>query len=357
MNWSSQTMKQQKMKPIRVGIIGGSGYTGVELLRLLALHPYATPCCITSRTQAGQLVAETFPSLRGVIDLQFTDPQHSMLTECDVVFSAAPNGIAMTYARQLLAANVKFIDLSADFRLRDAQLWEKWYGAQHVCPELLQQAVYGLPEIHRQRIQQASLVANPGCYPIAVQLGYLPLLENDLIDLEYLIADVKSGISGAGRTANLETSLAETADSFKAYAVPGHRHQVEIRQELEQVAGQSVNLVFIPHLLPIIRGIHATLYGRLKQTDVDLQSLYQQRFADEPFVDVVPPGSHPDTRSVRGTNTCRIAVHRPQDGDTVVVLVVEDNLVKGAAGQAIQNMNLMFGYPESSGLDGLALVP
>ena len=346
-----------KPKPIKSGIIGGAGYAGLELLRLLARHPHATPTCITSRTLAGTAVAETFPSLRGAVDLAFVLPEQSALAQCDVVFSAAPKGVAMKYAPQLLDAGVKLIDLSADFRISDAHLWEKWYGMPHACPELLEQAVYGLSEVNREAIRKAQLVANPGCYPTAVQLGYLPLIENRLIDLDHLIADAKSGVSGAGRQASLATALGEAAESFKAYAVPGHRHLPEMEQELERLAGRPAGLVFTPHLLPIIRGIHATLYGRLLQTDVDLQALYEQRFAAEPFVDVLPAGAHPDTRSVRGANTCRIAIHRPQGGDTVVVLVVIDNLLKGAAGQAVQNMNLMFGMAETAGLEALALVP
>lgn len=353
-------MKTKPPKPpksISVGIIGGAGYAGLELLRLLARHPDATPVCVTSRSLAGQAVADTFPSLRGAVDLAFTPPQASTLAHCDVVFCATPKGVAMQYAERLLNAGVKLIDLSADFRLTDARLWEAWYGKPHACPALLEQAVYGLSEINREKIRKAQLVANPGCYPVAVQLGFLPLIENRLIDLDHLIADAKSGVSGAGRQASLATSLGEAAESFKAYAVPGHRHLPEMQQELERLAGRPVGLVFTPHLLPIIRGIHATLYGRLIRTEVDLQALYEERFAAEPFVEVLPAGAHPDTRSVRGANTCRIAVHRPQGGDTVVVLVVEDNLVKGAAGQALQNMNLMFGLPETAGLDGLALVP
>lgn len=353
------------MTQIKAGIIGGSGYTGMELLRLLARHPSAAPACVTSNNYAGRGVAEVFPALRGVAkiaDLTFTPVDEAALAQCDLVFSATPNGVAMGYAEGLLDAGVKFIDLSADFRFKDAQEWARWYGKEHDCPALLEQAVYGLPEINRQRIRDARLVANPGCYPTAVQLGYLPLIENQLIDLDHLIADVKSGVSGAGRKASLDTALGEAADSFKAYAVSGHRHAPETAQELAQLAGQPVGLVFTPHLLPIIRGIHATLYARLTPTaaaeaDVDLQQIYQARFADEPFIDVLPAGSHPDTRSVRGSNVCRMAVHRPHDGDTVVVLVVEDNLVKGAAGQALQNMNLMFGLPETAGLDSVALVP
>ncbi len=349
------------MKQIKAGILGGAGYAGMELLRLLARHPHAQPVCITSRAQAGQAVADEFPFLRGAVDLNFIAPDSPELRQCEVVFCATPSGVAMGCAPELLAAGAKVIDLSADFRLQDAQLWAQWYGQPHACPELLPQAVYGLPETQRARLGGASLVANPGCYPTAVLLGYLPLLENRLIDPAALIADVKSGVSGAGRAANVATALGEAADSFKAYAASGHRHQPEIVQELTHLAGQAVDLVFTPHLLPIIRGIHATLYGRLTPaarhlSAADLREIYAQRFAAEPFVDVLPLGAHPDTRSVRGANMCRIAVHRPP-GNTVVVLVVEDNLVKGAAGQAIQNMNLMFNLRETDGLTALALVP
>ena len=356
------------MTQFKAGIIGGSGYTGMELLRLLARHPHAQAACVTSNTHAGRGVAEVFPALRDVADyreLAFTavdsvdTVNEGALAQCDVVFSATPNGVAMEYADGLLRAGVKLVDLSADFRLKDARLWAKWYGKEHTAPELLADAVYGLPEINRARIRDARLVANPGCYPTAVLLGFLPLIENRLVDFGHLIADVKSGVSGAGRKASLTTALGEAADSFKAYAASGHRHQPETAQELAQLAGEAVGLVFTPHLLPIIRGIHATLYGILTPagTDTDLQALYAARYAGEPFVDVLPPGSHPDTRSVRGANVCRLAVHRPGDGDTVVVLAVEDNLVKGAAGQAVQNMNLLCGLPETAGLDGVALVP
>ena len=342
---------------IKVGVIGGTGYTGVELLRLLATHPQADLKVITSRGEAGRKVTELFPSLRGYVDLAFTEPDNKALSACDVVFSATPNGVAMTNARELLAAGVKFIDLAADFRLKDAALWEKWYGVPHACPELLAEAVYGLPEVNRTSIKKARLIANPGCYPTAVQLGFLPLLENDLVDSQHLIADAKSGVSGAGRKAEVHTLFSEAADTMKAYAVGGHRHWPEIRQGLEAVHGKPVGLTFVPHLAPIIRGIHATLYARLKKTDVDLQALYEKRYAAEPFVDVLPPDSHPETRSVRGANVCRIAVHRPQGADTVVVLSVIDNLVKGAAGQAVQNMNILFGLNEKLGLDAPALLP
>jgi N-acetyl-gamma-glutamyl-phosphate reductase len=341
---------------IKVGVVGGTGYTGVELLRLLAQHPQVELKAITSRGEAGQKVADMFPSLRGRVDIAFETPQDARLGECDVVFFATPNGIAMQQARALLAAGVRVIDLAADFRITDVAEWEKWYGMTHTSPELVKEAVYGLPEINREQIREARLVANPGCYPTAVQLGFLPLVEAGVVDRSHLIADAKSGVSGAGRKAEVHTLFSEAADTFKAYGVPGHRHLPEIRQGLVRMAGGAVGLTFVPHLTPLIRGIHATLYARLT-ADADLQALYERRFRGERFVDVLPPGSHPETRSVRGSNICRIAVHRPQGSDVVVVLSVIDNLVKGAAGQAVQNMNIMFDLPEHCGVDQIPLMP
>ena len=343
---------------INVGIVGGTGYTGVELLRFLVQHPEVKIRAITSRSEAGMEVAELFTSLRGYIDLKFSDPIESALTECDLVFFATPNGIAMQLAEVLINADVKIIDLAADFRIKDIAEWEKWYGMQHACPGLVAQAVYGLPEINRDQVKEARLIANPGCYPTAVQLGFLPLLEAEIVDIKHLVADVKSGVSGAGRKAEVHTLYAEASDNFKAYGVPGHRHLPEIKQGLSNVAGKPVGLTFVPHLVPMIRGIHATLYARLtRKKDVDLQGLYEKRYANEAFVDVLPSGKHPETRSVRGSNICRIAVHRPQNSDTVVILSVTDNLVKGAAGQAVQNMNIMFGWPETLGINQIPLLP
>jgi N-acetyl-gamma-glutamyl-phosphate reductase len=341
---------------IRIGIVGGTGYTGVELLRLLAQHPQCELAAITSRKEAGRPVAEVFHNLRGRVALKFSDPASAKLDHCDLVFFATPNGVAMNDARALVDGGVRVIDIAADFRLRDVATWEKWYGVKHACPELVAEAVYGLPEVNRERIREARVVANPGCYPTAVQLGFLPLIEAGIVDLDHLVADAKSGVSGAGRTAEVHTLLAEASDNFKAYGVPGHRHQPEIAQGLERAAGRAVNLVFVPHLVPMIRGIHATLYARLTGK-ADLQALFEKRYANEAFVDVMPAGSHPDTRSVRGANVCRIAVHQPRGGDMAVVLSVIDNLVKGASGQAVQNMNIMFGMPESTGLGQLALLP
>ncbi|MFN4063856.1 N-acetyl-gamma-glutamyl-phosphate reductase [Azoarcus communis] len=342
---------------IKVGVVGGTGYTGVELLRLLARHPGVQLTAITSRGEAGMPVADMFPSLRRRVDLKFVTPQDAALEQCDVVFFATPNGIAMKQAAELVAAGVRVIDLAADFRIRDIAEWEKWYGMSHAAPDLVAEAVYGLPEVNRDKIRTARVLANPGCYPTAVQLGFLPLVEAGVVELSSLVADAKSGVSGAGRKAEVHTLFAEAADSFKAYGVGGHRHLPEIRQGLVRMAGdQAVGLTFVPHLTPMIRGIHATLYGRLSK-DVDLQALFETRFAGEPFVDVMPAGSHPETRSVRASNMCRIAVHRPQGGDTVVVLSVIDNLVKGAAGQAVQNMNIMFGFDEMQGLDIVPVSP
>lgn len=341
---------------IKVGIVGGTGYTGVELLRLLAQHPEVRIQAITSRGDAGTQVAAMYPNLRGRVALAFEDPAQADLQSCDVVFFATPNGVAMQQAPALLDAGVRVIDLAADFRISDIAEWEKWYGMSHACPDWVAQAVYGLPEFNRAKIADARLVANPGCYPTAVQLGFMPLIQAGLVDVDHLVADTKSGVSGAGRKAETHILFSEAADNFKAYGVAGHRHLPEIRQGLARIHGAPVGLTFVPHLTPMIRGIHATLYARLQQA-VDLQALYEAAYANEPFVDVLPAGSHPETRSVRAANVCRMAVHRPQGGDTVVVLSVIDNLVKGAAGQAVQNMNIMFGFEETTGLWQLPVLP
>jgi N-acetyl-gamma-glutamyl-phosphate reductase len=340
---------------IRAGIVGGTGYTGIELLRLLASHPEVALSTITSRAEGGKRVDEIFPSLRGQIDLQFTDPDKATFDGCQVVFFATPNGVAMAQAKALLAQGARVIDLSADFRLKDIAGWEKWYGVTHASPELVPDAVYGLPEINREKIRNARLVANPGCYPTAVLLGFLPLVESGAIDLNRLIANAASGVSGAGRKAESNLLYSEAADNFKAYGASGHRHLPEITQSLADIAKKSVGLTFVPHLAPMIRGIHATLYAH-PTVQGDWQSLYEARYSSEPFVDVLPARSHPDTRSVRGANICRISLHQPSPS-SIVVLSVIDNLVKGAAGQAVQNMNLMFGLPETLGLEDAAIVP
>ena len=344
---------------IKVGIVGGTGYTGVELLRLLAQHPQVKLQAITSRKEAGLPVADMYPSLRGHVDLAFVTPDNARLTECDVVFFATPHGVAMAQARELLAAGVKVIDLAADFRIKDTAVFEQWYGMPHACPDLLEEAVYGLPELNREAIKTARLIANPGCYPTSVQLGLAPLLANKLVEPTHLIANCASGVSGAGRKAEVHALLAEAADNFKAYGVKGHRHGPEINQQLRVIAGDdSVNCLFVPHLLPIIRGIHSTIYGRLTEAGqgADLQALFEAYYQGERFVDVLPAGSAPETRSVRASNTVRIAVHKPLP-DTVMVLVVEDNLTKGASGQAVQCMNLLFGLDEQMGLNLIPVLP
>lgn len=358
---SSPTQNQHRETlVIKVGIVGGTGYTGVQLLSLLVNHPEARVVAITSRAEEGLRVDELYPNLRGHLDIRFSHPDTQLFAECDVVFFATPHTVAMNMMPELLSLGTRVIDLSADFRLRDAELWSQWYGAEHVCPELLEEAVYGLPELNRQYIADARLVACPGCYPTAVQLGLIPLLEQNLVDPQRLIASAASGASGAGRAAKVDNLLTEIADSFKAYAVAGHRHLPEIEQGLSSVASQPVQLTFVPHLLPMIRGIEATLFAELLDRGVDLdwlQSCYEERYADEPFVDVMPLGSMPQTRSVKGANTCRLAVHHPQQRNTLVVLSVIDNLVKGASGQAVQNMNIMFGLDETAGLHQVALMP
>lgn len=351
--------KSLECKLIKVGIVGGTGYTGVELLRILAVHPGVTVSCITSRSEAGMPVADMYPNLRGHFDLAYSEPDPRALAACDLVFFATPHGVAMRMISELMASGVRVVDLSADFRLKDLQVWSEWYGMPHESPEWVEKAVYGLPEVVRGEISKAQLVANPGCYPTAVQLGFLPLLEQGLVDPSRLIADAKSGSSGGGRQGKIGMLHGEVGESFKAYGASGHRHLPEIRQGLSAAAGVDTGVTFVPHLIPMIRGIETTLYAELKNpADFDrLQQLFEDRYRDEPFVDVMPFGSHPETRSVRGANVCRMALHRQEHSNVVIVSSVIDNLVKGAAGQAVQNMNIMFGLKETQGLEAPALLP
>ncbi|WP_171327152.1 N-acetyl-gamma-glutamyl-phosphate reductase [Acinetobacter ursingii] len=348
---------------VSVGIVGGTGYTGVELLRLLLRHPQVTVRVLTSRTEAGKRVADMFPSLRGHTDLEFSDLNLDLLKQCDVVFFATPHGVAMQHAKELVAAQTKVIDLAADFRLQNLEQFEKWYGLQHSCPDILQNSAYGLTELNREKIKQASVIGNPGCYPTTVQLGLAPLLksEQNLVNPSSIIIDTKSGVSGAGRKASMGMIYSENADNFKAYGVSGHRHHPEIVEALENISGQKGvfdHIVFVPHLVPMIRGMLSTIYLDLTEegTNTDIQALYEQFYADEKFVDVMPPNSSPETRSVRGANELRIALYKPQP-HKLIVLSVQDNLVKGAAGQAVQNMNLMFDFAEDAGLTGIGLLP
>ncbi len=349
-------MAAQKLK---IGIVGGTGYTGVELLRLLAIHPNASIAAVTSRGEAGMPVAEMFPSLRGLVDVAFSDPAQTDLTLCDVVFFATPHGVAMSQAKALLAAGVKVIDLAADFRLQDTAVFEKWYKMPHGCPDVLKEAVYGIPELYRDNIKSAKVIGNPGCYPTTVLLGLAPLLEQSLVDFSApIISDSKSGVSGAGRKAEIATLFAEASDNMKAYGVAGHRHHPEIHAQLKQLSGNELQFIFVPHLIPMIRGMLSTIYVKLsaKAQGLDLQALYEKRYQHERFVDVLPTGSLPETRSVRGSNCLRIALH-PQANGYLTLLVTQDNLVKGAAGQAVQNMNIMFGLNEHAGLEVVPLLP
>lgn len=344
---------------IKIGIVGGTGYTGVELLRILATHPEAHITAITSRKEDGLPVSEMYPSLRGRVDIAFSAPDKANLKACDVVFFATPHGVAMVQAPELLAAGVKVIDLAADFRMKNVAEFEKWYGIPHTCTDVLEEAVYGLPELNRAAIKTARVVGNPGCYPTTMQLGFAPLLKAGIIDAGNLIADCKSGVSGAGRKAELGLLFSETSDTFKAYGVSGHRHTPETIEQLQCISKDQIGLLFTPHLVPMIRGMHSTLYARLNTeiSNEDLQALFENAYKDEVFVDVLPFGSHPETRSTRASNMLRLALHRPNNGNMVIILVVQDNLVKGASGQAVQCMNLMFGLEESTGLMHVPVLP
>jgi N-acetyl-gamma-glutamyl-phosphate reductase len=344
---------------IKVGIVGGTGYTGAELLRVLCLHPEVEVTVITSRAESGKPVSEHFPSLRGRIDLAFSVPNSDVLLACDLIFFATPHGVAQSMMAELIGAGKRVIDLSADFRIKDIALWEHWYKQAHQCPELVDLAVYGLPEVNREHIKQAQLIACPGCYPTSVQLGLLPALRSGKVDANNIIVNAASGISGAGRNANTALLMAENYDNFRAYGVAGHRHLPEIEQGLAAIlnsTAERVNVTFVPHLLPTIRGILSTIYIRLSE-DLDMQKLYEDAYADEPFVDVLPKGRYPETRFVKGTNRCQISLENPLDRGQWVIMAAEDNLAKGASTQAIQNMNLMFGFDEACGLDQIALLP
>ncbi|MBW0454658.1 MAG: N-acetyl-gamma-glutamyl-phosphate reductase [Candidatus Kinetoplastibacterium crithidii] len=354
-------MKNSLSKKIKVGIVGGTGYTGVELLRILLNHPMVEICAITSRKESGIAVEELYPNLRNRISLKFSSPDEVDLTICDVVFFATPHGVAMSQATKLLDSGTKIIDLAADFRLKNKATFEKWYKIPHACPDILENSEYGLVEINRHRISSSKVVGNPGCYPTTVILGLTPLLENNniFIDLDRIIADCKSGISGAGRKLETSSLFAESSDNFKAYGVLGHRHHPEIVSQLEQISGNKVNFIFVPHLVPMIRGMFSTIYTKIlpKYSNLDFQKIFEERYKDEFFIDVMPQGSFPETRSVRSSNNIRIAIHRPNNSDDLIILVIQDNLVKGAAGQAVQNMNIMFNFPEVTGLEQIAVLP
>lgn len=342
-----------------VAIMGGSGYTGVELMRLIAGHPELNLTAVSSRQYLGQSVASVFGALRGAVDLAFCEPDIALLTkDVDLVFLAVPHKAAMAAAPGLLGAGTKVVDLSADFRLRDQAVYEQWY-APHTCPELLAQAAYGLPEFYRDAIPAASLVANPGCYVTSVLMPMVPLLRAGLVDSQTLISDSASGVSGAGRSAKLNLIHGEVHESFKAYAVEGHRHTPEMEQELSLAAGKPLRLTFTPHLLPMDRGILSTVYARpIGDATADhVRACWNEIFGNEPFVRVLPKGEMPNTKHVRGTNIVDIGVVTDPRSGLIKVFSALDNLTKGASGQAVQNANLLLGLEETTGLTGLAQTP
>ncbi len=344
------------VKPLRVGILGASGYTGYELIRLLKKHPYVEITVLTAERHADKSPEELFPSLRGEALPRFLPLDAEGLGEmADLFFLALPHGVSMKAIKSLWDGQRKFIDLSADFRLKDPGLYRQWYG-EHLFPELLKEAVYGLPEKYREEIKGARLVANPGCYPTAVLIGLMPVVEKGLISPQ-VIVDAKSGVSGAGRALEEGLMFCEVAESIRAYGVLVHRHKPEMEQELTRLSGRDFQVEFVPHLVPMNRGILATIYCKLEEavTEKELYQLYLEKFKGEPFVKVFPPGRFPSTSSVRGTNFCSIGLR--VQGKTLVVISAIDNLTKGASGQAIQNMNLMAGFPETTALEGLALYP
>lgn len=344
---------------LHVAIIGATGYTGLELARLLVAHPQVKITALTSENQAGKLYSEAFPAFRGRIDLPLEklDPA-SLAAKSELVFLCLPHHESMEAAKAFRAKGVKVIDLSADFRLKDPQLYQSWYGP-HSAQELLKEAVYGLPELHREKIRGADMIANPGCYPTSCVLGLAPLIQEKLIDLDTIHCDSKSGVSGAGRSPKTELLFSEVNESFKAYGVGQHRHTPEIEQELSGLAGQKVTISFTPHLVPMDRGILSTLYAKcLTPLDTkSLQELYQKFYAQEPFVRIRPPGNFPATHEVRLSNYCDIGLHFDARTQRVIIVSVIDNLTKGAGGQAVQNMNIRMGYPETSGLELTSPLP
>jgi N-acetyl-gamma-glutamyl-phosphate reductase len=338
---------------VKVGIIGATGYTGGELVRILAQHPEAEITAITSRSHEGKKLEEVFYSLMGWNGPVFSGSDApEAVVGCDVVFLAVPHGVAMKIAPVLLENKQKVIDFGADFRFRDHQVYESWYKQPHSQPELTKTAVYGLPELYRKEIRKAEIVGNPGCYPTSVILGLCPLIKKDLIDISRVIVDSKSGVSGAGRKADLGYHYPELFGNFKAYGVAGHRHTPEIEQELSKIAGSEIRISFTPHLLPVSRGILSTLHLSLKQsvTTAEVEEIFMEAYQGEPFIKVLREPVLPELKGVVGTNCCHIGVRVDKRTDQLIVVTVIDNMVKGASGQAVQNMNLMCNLPETMGL-------
>lgn len=348
---------------LKVAIVGASGYTGVELIRLLSNHPEIEIAAVTSEQSAGKSIAEVFPSLSGVFEKTLEHISIDVIAQkADLMFTALPHQKAMDVVPHFLNAGKRVIDLSADFRIRDAATYGAWYE-EHKAPELLKEAIYGLPELHRTEIRNARLVANPGCYPTSAILALAPLLKNGLIDASSIVIDSKSGVSGAGRSATQDTHFTEVNEGFKAYKVGEHRHTPEIEQELSILAGSQITVSFTPHLLPVNRGILSTVYASLisqesgVRSQEELNDLYDEFYKDERFVRVYPKGSFPNINNVKGSNFCDIGIKLDKRTNRVVIISAIDNLTKGAAGQAVQNMNIMYGFPEDTALRGLPLFP
>ena len=336
---------------IRIGIVGATGYTGEELLRILSMHDSVEVVVVTSNTRKGERLTDIFPSL-DKFDLRFVSHDSDSLYSCDLVFFATHNATAMHYVPILIEQGCRIIDLSADFRIQSPEIWQHWYKEKHVCPELLESAVYGLSEMNRDLIIDANLVANPGCYPTAIALGLLPAIKSGLIETKGIVANAVSGVSGAGRKAVLSKEFSDFTESFKAYGVFTHRHLPEILQILNDVKPVSdIGLTFTPHLVSMHRGIHATIYADTIVSKDEIRNHYVNFYSQEKFVDVLPEKSYPETKNVEMTNMCNIGLHfNNEEPQKIIILSVIDNLIKGAAGQAIQNMNLMFGFSEEKGL-------
>ena len=344
---------------VKVAIIGGSGYTGLELMRLLARHPGVELRAVTSREFEGKPVSSVFPALAGICSLDFSWPDPAKLAaEAELFFVALPHKTAMAVIPTLLQTGAKVVDLSADFRFRDRAVYEQWYQ-EHEAADFLSEAVYGLPELYREAIKTARLVGNPGCYPTSVILGLAPLLAADLIDPQSIIADCKSGASGAGRGVSLATLYCEVNDGFRAYKVAEHRHTPEMEQELGLLAGEPLTITFTPHLVPMSRGILATLYATPRRLleDEEMQAVYQRFYEKEPFIRLCPAGTLPNTAAVRGSNYCDLAVRLDRRARRLIIISAIDNLTRGASGQAVCNMNLMLGFPETQGLETVPFVP
>jgi N-acetyl-gamma-glutamyl-phosphate reductase len=335
---------------IKAGIIGATGYAGIELYKILLNHKSVEVIAMGSRADANSPVSDEFPELIGKCDLDFVAPTNDIFFDCGVVFFATPHGVAMNSAKTFLDKGIKVIDLGADFRIQDLEVWSKWYGMEHTQKDLVESCVYGLPETYEAQIKNANLIANPGCYPTTITLGLKPLLEQKLIDLNSIIADCKSGVSGAGRKPQMGTLLCEASENLKAYGVDNHRHKPEIEQELSLLAGEKIEITFVPHLIPMKRGMLATIYVDLIENidDCEVQKLFADYYKDNDFVFVLGENQQPQTASVVGTNNCQIGLK--QSGNKLIITSVIDNVVKGASGQAVQNMNLMFGFDIGEGL-------